>query len=342
MTNTLKNINWHTAQSHLDNINEDASDEQLNESIDESKNFENSTSKSNPQKQLNKRSKLKKICSISNKINEGVTLPEITNQYDLYHKATSVQFIKEKYDIYSNWLAKNNKKPSDLNAKDKTSGDHLNWYEFQKSVYVNEHDCFRFNNCKMLFELFCGLNKYLFHLRFLKNLSLTEQNCSQLIADKHAKKYHSTMGVYTDTDREDKGVKRSVSTDLKKPRKGKETLRKLSRLIDVKNAFYSSQSIGAKGEETGQGLVVDEQRNISIRSSLRNIGSILRAKNALITSKGVHFVPRVEHEKADEQEEGLKRPVVVMPKKALPPIKVRCSDDFYAVLNDINNEEEFI
>ncbi len=182
----------------------------------------------------------------------------------------------------------------------------------------------------------------MFYLRFLKNLSLTEQNRSQLIAEKHAKKYHSTMGVYTDTDRDDKGVKRSVSTDLKKPRKDKETLRKLSRLIDVKNAFYSRQSIGAKCEETGQGLVVDEQRNISIRSSLRNIGSILRTKNALITSKGVHFVPRVEHEKADNQEEELERPVVVMSKKALPPIKVRCSDDFYAVLNDINNEEEFI
>ncbi len=146
MTNTLENINWHTVQSHLGNINEDASDEELNECIDEPKITENSISTSNPQKQPNKRSKLKKICSISKKSNEVVTLPEITNQYDLYHKATSVQFIKEKYDIYSNWLAKNNKKPSDLNAKDKTSGDQLNWYEFQKSVYVNEHDCFRFDS----------------------------------------------------------------------------------------------------------------------------------------------------------------------------------------------------
>ena len=140
MTNTLnKNINWLTAKSHLENITEDASAEwPLKESLNEPSNDKKSISKSKNQKQLNKLPKLKKIS------NHGATSPDITNQYDLYHKATSVNYIKDKYDAYSNWLAKNNKKPAVLNSKDKNIGDQLSWYEFQKSVYANEQNCFRY------------------------------------------------------------------------------------------------------------------------------------------------------------------------------------------------------
>ncbi len=141
MTNTLKNINWLTTISNIENVAEDVTAEWplQTEKLNETKSNKRNILKSNHHKQSNSKPKSKKNNY------DNLILPDLTNQYDLYHKATSVNYIKEKYDVYSNWLAKNNRKLSDLNSKEKNTSDQLSWYEFQKSVYVNEHDCFRLN-----------------------------------------------------------------------------------------------------------------------------------------------------------------------------------------------------
>jgi len=136
------------------------------------------------------------------------------------------------------------------------------------------------------------------------------------------------MGVYKEIEPEESTVRRSVSTDLKIPRKGKESLKKISKLINVKSAFYSNKPKDTKSEERDQSLVANETQNIANRSNLKHIAKV------------VHFVSRVEQVVVEKRGKEEKEPVVLTTRKILPPIKVRCSDDFYAVLNDINNEED--
>ena len=71
--------------------------------------------------------------------NDSTFLPKIadqyviSDQYDLYDPSPSLDYLKEKYRLYMDWLREND-----------TNENQLNWYNYEKSVYLNENSAFRF------------------------------------------------------------------------------------------------------------------------------------------------------------------------------------------------------
>lgn len=278
--------------------------------------------------------------------NKTATFQDIPNRYDLYNRAPNVTYIKEKYNLYSDWVKQNKRELSELNG----SNPQLNWYHFQKSVYSDEQDCFK----------------------FLKNINPDESQIqSQKLnpiqdhritaKDKLKKKYHSTMS-FCSTEPNGKRQadtienNRSFSTELYelKPNgranKFQQMAKKISTLETIKAAFFANidKNHNEDKNKLSSRLGIDLNAPDPATNGILHRPYQLNGNSQQCLNKIVHFIDEKKSETAS-QSDGSRKNSEISPSsptsasqvfktieqgaKKLPPINKRFSADFYACLN---------
>ncbi len=277
---------------------------------------------------------------ISQHLNKTTTFQDIPERYDLYNRAPNVTYIKEKYNVYSDWVKLNKRELNEANA----ANPQLNWYHFQKSVYNNEKDCFK----------------------FLKNLNPDETNNQKLqpiqypkitSKEKYSKKYYSTMDFCNDpTNKVMDTENRSFSTELSNESKRAHPV-KLTKITNtlqtIKTNFFANldKNHNIDRSQLSARLGIELKTPDQITNGILHNRTRLTPTNSQNKSSHVHFIDD-EIKETDSSEKNSATtprsfPLVVerQPSKAnkattlqtnlkiLPPINVRFSEDFYACLN---------
>lgn len=158
---------------------------------------------------------------------------------------------------------------------------------------------------------------------------------------KRNKKYHSSMGCYKTTPASQDSIPpRSFSTELKRKDSKSNSQHKLHK--NLKN-IIQQHSIANEAfiESVDNENSSDELESEPKRSNFRRSSNVIKAGNALMSSRGVKFIKPgdadletiIEKEKDIEKPKKVKRQIY-----KLPPI-AKCSKDFNAVLEDIQRDE---
>lgn len=286
----------------------------------------------------------------SDSTNKTAIFQDIPNRYDLYNRAPNVNYIKEKYNLYSDWVKQNRRELNELNG----SNPQLNWYHFQKSVYSDEQDCFK----------------------FLKNINPDEsqiqnqklnpiQDYRITAKDKMKKKYHSTMS-FCSTDPNGKlqadtiEKNRSFSTELNelKPNgranKFKQMAKNISTLETIRAAFFANidKNHSEDKSKLSSRLGIDLNASDLVTNGILHKPSQLNGNSQQCLNKIVHFIDEKKPETAS-QSDGSRKNSEISPSsptfesqvsktseqgaKKLPPINKRFSADFYACLDAEEN-----
>lgn len=135
-----------------------------------------------------------------------------------------------------------------------------------------------------------------------KNTSTLNGVVSPPVQLKNSKYSHSTMSCYQTDLESEKPIKRSSSIELSSSRLPTIDMKSSLTLIKVKNAFLKEIK---RTEDSTKG--VQFSNPMSTTEIFQDNAHQTQTRN-----------------------------------KILPPINVKCSDDFYAVLTDINNEESIL
>ena len=131
-------------------------------------------------------------------------------------------------------------------------------------------------------------------------------------------------------------IPRSFSTELKRKDSSSHKMHtNLKNLIQLENEAFTEEIKDTSSDE----LEIENKRsNIRRRSS-----NVLKASNALMSSRGVKFIKPGEAdletiiEKEKEREVEKPKKIVKNQSYKLPPI-AKCSEDFNAVLQDIQRD----
>ncbi len=249
---------------------------------------------------------------------------QTTRSYDLYNPDPTVAYLKEKYKLYLEWLSENsNEENQDLK---------LNWYNYEKTVYADENNSLRFlrnsksRNSQEKSSYTC------IDSSIKETLKSSNQN-----ADKKA--YHSSMSTY--------------KSDLKVDEKVKEQARRRfsdiqttkGHFIKVPNAFQRFAEtpgrkhtlIKSKSVTTCNKGVQFEAVNSPISNNSTKLPSVYNTKQGRV----VKPILKLQFSECSSYNDESMVQMTGSGRKSLklPPI-VGCSEDFYAVLKDLELEEK--
>ncbi len=236
-----------------------------------------------------------------------------SHSYDLYNPDPTISYLKEKYKMYLEWLSQN--------SNEENQEKQLNWYNYEKTVYAHDNNS----------------------LRFLKNSKLTNSSIENSIKEVLKSSHHSTgkkpnyssMETYTSDLKIDEKVKEQARRRLSDIQTTKghfvkvpNAFEQIAQTSNRRHTLIKSTSVNAYSK----GVQFEAKNNNKLPSvyntkQRRTMKPILKLQFSEFSSYNDESVIQI----AEDSGKNLK----------LPPI-VGCSEDFYAVLKDLELENKTI